>query len=59
LTPHAPASTVSNAGAVVFSPDGTLLAANTSDGTIHLWNVATRKLATTLPASTGNSVSDK
>lgn len=50
-----PDSTVSNPDAVAFSPDSSLLAADTSDGTIHLWDLATRKLAATLPASTGNS----
>ena len=40
-------------GPVAFSPDGTLLAADTHNGT-QLWDVAERNLAATLP--TGNSV---
>lgn len=38
---------------VQFSPDGTLLADANEDGTIKLWNMASRKLVATLIGQTG------
>ena len=41
------------AGAVAFSSDGRVLASGNSDGTIDLWDVATRKRIDTLAAHAG------
>ncbi len=39
-----------------FSPDGTLLATGSQDGTVKIWDVARRELLTTLPGSADGSV---
>jgi WD40 repeat protein len=43
-------SAVSWANTVAFSPDGTMLAAGTSDADVLVWNVASRALTARLPA---------
>jgi WD40 repeat protein len=48
------AGPVNSIRALAFSPDGQVLTSGANDGTILLWNVATRTLTTTLTGQQGS-----